>query len=126
MELLTCVSKLLFLPIPPLAHLFATKDANNPYLNLLLSEFRALTQVCSPDNTVRHDITHYIETIDPTVSACPRRLAPEHLRVAKQEFKHMLTSLGSYLCYPVPGPLHYTWCPKRVLVIGIHVETTEP
>ena len=64
-------------------------DINNPYLTLLL-EFPALTQVCSPDTPVKHDTTHQIETTGPPVSACPRRLAPDHLRAAKQEFEHML------------------------------------
>ena len=36
------------------------KDASNPYLTLLL-EFPSLTQVCSPDTTIKHDITHHIE-----------------------------------------------------------------
>ena len=65
------------------------KRASNPYLNLL-SEFPALTQVCSPDTPIRHDVTHHIETTGPPVSARPRRLAPERLKVAKQEFEHML------------------------------------
>ena len=37
-----------------------------------------------------HDVTHHIETTGPPVSARPRRLALERLRVAKQEFEHML------------------------------------
>ena len=65
------------------------KDVNNPYLSLL-SEFPALTQVCSPDTPVKHDITHHIETTGPPVSARPRRLAHDRLRAAKQEFEHML------------------------------------
>ena len=65
------------------------KDVNNPYLSLL-SEFPALTQVCSPDTPVKHDITHHIETTGPPVSARPRRLVHDRLRAAKQEFKHML------------------------------------
>ena len=65
------------------------KDPDSPYLSLL-SEFPALTQVCSPDRPVKHDITHHIETTSAPVSARPRRLAPERLQVAKQEFEHML------------------------------------
>ena len=57
------------------------KNTNNPYLNLL-TEFPALTQVCSLDN--------HIDTTGPPVSARPRRLALERLCVAKQEFEHML------------------------------------
>ena len=65
------------------------RDTNNPYLTLL-SEFPALTQVCSPDTPAKHDVTHHIETTGPPVSARLRRLAPHRLRAAKQEFEHML------------------------------------
>ena len=65
------------------------KDASNPYL-ALLAGFPALTQVCSPDTPVKHDVTHHIETTGPPASARPRRLAPDRLRAAKQEFEHML------------------------------------
>lgn len=64
-------------------------EPGNPYLELL-SEFPALTQICSPDSSVKHDVTHHVETTGPPVSARPRRLAPERLRAAKQEFEHML------------------------------------
>ena len=40
------------------------KDTSNPYLTLL-AEFPVLTQVTSPDTSVRHDVTHHIETIGP-------------------------------------------------------------
>ncbi len=68
---------------------FYPKDKSNPYLKLL-SQFPALTQVPSPDTPLRHDIVHYIETVGPPVSARPRRLAPDRLKAAKQEFDHML------------------------------------
>lgn len=47
-------------------------------------------QVRIPDHAVKHDVTHHIEITGPPVFACPRRLAPEYLRVARQEFEHML------------------------------------
>ena len=65
------------------------KDAGNPYV-ALLSEFPTLTQVCTSDTPVQHDVTHHIETSGSPVSARPRRLAPDRLRAAKQEFEHML------------------------------------
>ena len=65
------------------------KDTTNPYLTLL-SEFPALTRVCSPDTPVKHDVAHHIETTGPPASARPRRLAPDRLCAAKQEFEHML------------------------------------
>ena len=44
----------------------------------------------SPNTTVKHNITHHIETTGPPVSARPRRLASDRLKVAKQEFEHMM------------------------------------
>ena len=65
------------------------KDPSNPYLELL-SEFLVLTQPCSLDDPVKHDVTHHIETVGSPVFSRPRRLAPERLQCAKQEFEHML------------------------------------
>ena len=64
-------------------------QTDNPYLKLL-SEFPGLTQMCSPDTPVKHDVTHHIDTKGPPVSAKPRRLAPVRFRAVKQEFEHML------------------------------------
>ncbi len=53
-------------------------------------EFPALTQACAIGRPIQHDVVHHIETTGPPVSARTRRLAPEHLRIARQEFDHML------------------------------------
>ena len=73
------------------------KDTNNPYLTLL-SEFPALTQVCSLDTPIKHDVTH-----------CP---ATDHFRAAKQEFD---SSSASYDPPPVPSLHSYTWSPRKML-----------
>ena len=65
------------------------KEHNNEFL-AILSEFPAVTQVCGNDLPIKHDVTHHIETTGPPVSARTRRLAPERLKVARQEFEHML------------------------------------
>ena len=65
------------------------KSNNNPYLNLL-TNFPSLTNVSSPNTTVKHNITHHIDTTGSPVSARPRRLAADRLKVAKQEFEHMM------------------------------------
>ena len=65
------------------------KDINTPYL-ALLREFSVLTQISSPTGPAVHNVTHHIETTEPPVSARPRLLAQERLRVAKHEFEHML------------------------------------
>ena len=56
----------------------------------ILSEFPAVTQPCYTDRPVKHDVTHHITTTGPPVNAQTRRLAPERLRTARQEFDHML------------------------------------
>lgn len=56
----------------------------------ILREFPAVTQPCGKDLPIKHDVTHHIDTAGPPVSARPRRLAPERLKVARQEFEHML------------------------------------
>ena len=66
-----------------------SKDCSDPYLKLL-SEFPALTQASPTDTGVKHDVTHHIATTGPAVFARPRRLAPNRLKAAKQEFEHML------------------------------------
>ena len=81
----TCTFRASSLQTPPPAPLFSLKK-----LTTLTSKFPSLTHVYSPDTPVKHDVTHHIETKGPPVSARPRRLAPERLRAAKQEFEHML------------------------------------
>ncbi|GFW36374.1 retrovirus-related Pol polyprotein from transposon 297 [Trichonephila clavipes] len=39
---------------------------------------------------VKHNVKHFIETSGPPVFAKARRLAPDHLKIAKSEFQHML------------------------------------
>ncbi len=65
------------------------QDPSNPYLSLL-SEFPALTQACAADRPIKHDIVHHIETTGRPVSTRTRRLAPERLRIAREEFEHIL------------------------------------
>ena len=56
----------------------------------ILLEFPAVTQPCYGEHPVKHDVTHHVETTGPPVSARTRRLAPERLKSARQEFDHML------------------------------------
>ena len=57
----------------------------------LLSEFPEITKVHNyNDCPVTHDVTHHIVTTGPPVSCRARRLSPERLKVARQEFEHML------------------------------------
>ncbi len=61
----------------------------NPFLSLL-SDFPGVTQACTANLPIKHSVTHHITTTGLPVSSRNRRLAPERLRVARQEFDHML------------------------------------
>ncbi len=58
----------------------------------LLTTFPSITRPLSFDQLIRHSITHTISTQSsrPPVRSRTRRLAPDRLRIAKQEFEHML------------------------------------
>ena len=53
----------------------------------ILAEFPSITQPCTSEASVKHEVTHHIETTGPPVSARARRLAPERFWVARQEFE---------------------------------------
>ena len=84
----------------------------------ILSAYPDIVQPCNTDTPIKHNITHHINTVGPPVHACPRRLSPECLTVARQEFEHMLQqgiirpSSSSWA-----SPLHMVpkkssdWCP---------------
>lgn len=78
----------------------------------IVSDFPAVTQPSQQEQPVKHSITHHITTMGPPVSSRPRRLSPERLKVARQEFDHML-QLGiirpSSSCWS--SPLHMV--PKK-------------
>ena len=65
------------------------QDSTNPYL-ALLSEFPGVTQPCAADRPVKHNVYHHIKTTGTPVSSRTRRLAPERLQIARQDFDHML------------------------------------
>ena len=56
----------------------------------LLAEFPTITRPCIADTPTKHDVTHHISTTGPPTTARPRRLGPECLQIARQEFDHML------------------------------------
>ena len=47
-------------------------------------------QPCTTEQPIKHNVTHHITTTGPPVSARFRRLPPERLKAARQEFEHML------------------------------------
>ena len=56
----------------------------------ILREFPSITRPYNNDVEIKHDVTHHIETKGPPVCARPRRLPPERLKIARQEFEHMM------------------------------------
>ena len=64
---------------------------DSPRTNLkLLSGFPEVVQLGTKEQPVKHSVTHHITTTGPPVSARFRRLPPERLKAARQEFEHML------------------------------------
>ena len=56
----------------------------------ILSEFPELLQPYCHNSPVKHDVTHHITTTGPPIRARTRRLPPERLKIARQEFEQML------------------------------------
>ena len=56
----------------------------------ILREYPSITCPYNNDVVIKHDVTHHIETKGPPVCAKPQRLPPERLKIARQEFQHML------------------------------------
>lgn len=61
------------------------------YHGLLTQEFPEITRPAGTHRIIPHSTQHHIRTTPgPPVSSAPRRLAPDKLKVAKQEFESML------------------------------------
>lgn len=74
----------------PIPHLQDRASKANTIRFYILCEFPALSRPCNFLQVVKHNGTHHILTKWPPVVGRPRRLAPEHLTIAKREFEHML------------------------------------
>ncbi|XP_050353661.1 uncharacterized protein K02A2.6-like [Nymphalis io] len=76
----------------------------------LLREFPEITRPAGKPHITKHSTVHHIRTTDgPPVSSRPRRLDPERLKIAKQEFDEMLQSgTARRSDSPWSSPLHLT------------------
>lgn len=62
----------------------------SPY-HELLHRFPEITRPAGVTRDIKHNVTHHIETTQgPPVFSRPRRLPPDKLKTAKNEFEHML------------------------------------
>ena len=108
----------------PLHLVWNITSSDNIYYSLLTS-FSSLIRLPTFNKPpIHHNVTHRITTVGQPVHSKPRRLPPERLKIAKQEFDHMI-QLG--IVRPSSSnwasPLHMV--PKRMLENGGHVGTTE-
>jgi cleavage and polyadenylation specificity factor subunit 1 len=62
----------------------------NNHFAEIIKEFPSLTQPSRYDQPLTHSVQHHITTRGQPVFARPRRLHPERLAIAKNEFEHML------------------------------------
>ena len=68
--------------------LLPKKPANE--IEAILAEYPVVTQPSKMAISPKHAVTHRISTTGPPVTGRTRRLAPERLKIARQEFNHML------------------------------------
>ena len=62
--------------------------ADSPYRSLL-SKFPGITAKATKPTPVKHSVTHHIGTTGPPRVSRPRRLAPDRLAIARQEFEKL-------------------------------------
>ncbi len=75
---------------PPVAPAIVLPVPTDTCYSRLLAEFPTVTQAPFRNQPVKHHVSHHITTTGPPVSARTRRLSPERLKIARQEFDHML------------------------------------
>ena len=73
----------------PLISPVVFQPTTNRYADIL-KQYSDINRPVFRDKHIKHDITHHIQTQGPPVAARPRRLRPDRLKVAKQEFQHMM------------------------------------
>lgn len=75
-------------------NLFSVKilTGETPY-HKILNEFPEITRPAGTHRIIPHNTVHHIRiTPGPPVSSTPRRLAPDKLKIARQEFQSMLSN----------------------------------
>lgn len=75
---------------PRISPVYDTADNPHPLYEMLRAEYSDITVPIYKEQALKHDVVHYIETRGPPVHTKPRRLAPDKLKIARDEFQHML------------------------------------
>ena len=83
---------------PSTSRTLLPKKPSNDFMAIMI-EFPTITQPCSNDCPIKHNITHHINTTGPPVSACPQMLAPEWLKIARQELTSTHLHRQHLRCY---------------------------
>lgn len=76
-------------PAQPLSPTFSIPDGD-PRYTALLKEYPDIQRPSYQPSAIKHNVTHHITTKGQPVTCRPRRLAPDRLKAAKDEFEHML------------------------------------
>ena len=63
---------------------------HNTEYHAILAEFPSVIKPCTSPRPVCHTVTHHIRTAGPPVHSRARRLPPDRLRIARNEFEHMM------------------------------------
>ena len=80
----------------------------------IIAKYPAIFQPHFNIQPVVHDVTHHIQTSGPPTCAKARRLSPEKLAVAKQEFEHLLEQgIIRASSSQWSSPLHNIMVPKK-------------
>ena len=107
-----CKAKVLFIiiiasPSPSLTQL------HNTECHAILAEFPSVTKPCTSPRPVRNTVTHHIQTTGLPVHTRTRRLPPDRLRIARNEFEHMMEQeIIQLFASQWSSPLHMV--PKKI------------
>ncbi|GBN84326.1 hypothetical protein AVEN_215607-1 [Araneus ventricosus] len=74
---------------PPVAFSFAIGKPTFVFL-LIQNDFPYIVKPPCADQTIKHNVVHYIDIFGSPVCAKHLRMAPDRLKIAKMEFQHML------------------------------------
>lgn len=94
---------------PWISPVFDTTNNPDPFCELLPAEYNDVTVPIYKSQALKYDVVHYIETHRPPVSARSRRLAPENVKIARDEFQYNYARFGYYspIQHPMGLPITY-------------------